>query len=543
MNIRNNQNKGRVLLLAASVVCAVLIIYFGMTIYFNSHIFTKTWFGDVKLSGCSSEGAKDKLNDMLSDYSLSIHGRDDMEEKVASKDIDLVYVLNGYTERIIEEQNPFAWPVHLFKKTEIEEKFEVEYDSEKLNSIIDNMDYMKEDNIVKPKDAYIADYQSGVGFELIPEVMGNELDYDRFMACINQALLDIKDEINVDEAGCYNNPEVLSSDEEIIEKEKYLNTFTNTKITYTFGEDTLVIDGDTVYEWMKIKKNGKVKIDEEKVRAFVDSMGSKYDTIFRRRVFKTHYGTEVTIDNGDYGWWMDRSTETNEIIKLIKKGEVVDREPAYFQKAVQYGPQDYGNTYVEINLTAQHLFLYKKGKVVLESDFVSGKATKDRQTPPGIFGITYKERDATLVGEDYETPVSYWMPFNGSVGMHDAIWRTKFGSNLYKGGGSHGCINLPFNVAAKIYDKIEKGTPVICYELPGTESKSLTYQSDEEIAQFVVDAIDRIGEVSKDRKLILEKFLPRTRKCYNELTYNQKRYVTNLSKLERAEKEFKELLS
>ena len=125
--------------------------------------------------------------------------------------------------------------------------------------------------------------------------------------------------------------------------------------------------------------------------------------------------------------------------------------------------------------------------------------------------------------------------------MHDATWRKKFGSNIYKSGGSHGCINLPFNVAARIYDEIEKNTPVICYYLAGTESTSITTQDDKEIAQFAVDAIDRIGEVKKERKTFLAKFLKRTRKCYNELSYNQKKYVTNIDKLTKAEKELKAL--
>ena len=146
-----------------------------------------------------------------------------------------------------------------------------------------------------------------------------------------------------------------------------------------------------------------------------------------------------------------------------------------------------------------------------------------------------------IVGEDYETPVSYWMPFNKNVGLHDAIWRNKFGSNFYKAGGSHGCINLPFYVAEKIYNMVEKGTPVICYELAGTESSSVTSQGDKEIAQFVVDAIDRIGDIVPSRKAALEKTLKRIRDSYNGLTSNQRKYVTNLNKLEKAEKDFKEL--
>ena len=541
MSIKKLSKTHKIAIIMALVVCVLLFIYLCMAAYFNSHIFPKTRFGELNLSGKSAGDAEHMLNELLADYSLIISGRDGASEVISRDDIALKYVLDGFCDKLIDAQNPFAWPAHLFEKSVIDEKFEVTYDTDMLADKIASMDMTNEGNMVEPVDAYIAEYESGVGFKVVDEVVGSRLDMDMFSAAIDGALLNMERSLDVDEAGCYVNPQVYASDKKIKKQAKYLNKFTDTKITYTFGDDVIVVDGDMVYSWMKIKKNGKVVLNEDKIREFVNGLGSKYDTIFRSRTFKTSYKKDVVIDNGDYGWWMNRQQEASELINLIKKGTVADREPVYYQKANKYGKDDYGDTYVEINLTAQHLFLYKQGELILESDFVSGKLTKDRKTPPGVFGVTYKERDATLVGADYETPVSYWMPFNGSIGMHDATWRSKFGSNIYKGSGSHGCINLPFYVAEKIYNEVEKNTPVICYYLPGTESTSVTLQDDKEIAQFVVDAIDRIGEVKKERRTILEKFLPRIRKCYNELSYNQKKYVTNLGKLEKAEAKLKTL--
>lgn len=55
------------------------------------------------------------------------------------------------------------------------------------------------------------------------------------------------------------------------------------------------------------------------------------------------------------------------------------------------------------------------------------------------------------------------MPFNGGIGLHDATWRNSFGGSIYKNNGSHGCINLPYNVASKIYNSIKVGDPIVCY--------------------------------------------------------------------------------
>ena len=45
-----------------------------------------------------------------------------------------------------------------------------------------------------------------------------------------------------------------------------------------------------------------------------------------------------------------------------------------------------------------------------------------------------------------------------------ASWQSAFGGNRYKTGhGSHGCINLPEDQAALIYNTIDGGYPIIIY--------------------------------------------------------------------------------
>lgn len=542
MKTKDGLSVGKKLIIAIAVIAVILLAaYFIIAIYFKSHAFPNTYIQNVSISWKSEDGIEKKINSMLDDYTLTLITREEETESINCADVGLKYITDGYGDELISAQHVLTWPAHLFKKTVYTSEFDIEYDEKLFDDVINGLKCVQNTDVVQPEDAYIADYVSGEGYKIVPEVLGNVIDKDALKKTISDALTNMDKEINLDEKKCYIEPEIYSTDESITEKAAYLNKFTDTRIVYTFGEDEVVVDGDVVHEWMNVSKKGKVTIDETKVRAFVDSLGSKYDTIFRSRKFVTTSGKEITLSEGDYGWWMNRAAETEELIKLVKKGKQENRKPVYFQEAEQYGANDYGNTYVEINLTAQHLYVYKDGSKVLESDFVSGKNTPDRRTPSGVYGITYKERDATLVGEDYETPVSYWMPFNKNVGLHDAIWRNKFGSNFYKAGGSHGCINLPFYVAEKIYNIVEKGTPVICYELAGTESSSVTSQGDKEIAQFVVDAIDRIGDVVPSRKPTLEKTLKRVRDSYNGLTSNQRKYVTNLSKLEKAEKDFKEL--
>ena len=197
---------------------------------------------------------------------------------------------------------------------------------------------------------------------------------------------------------------------------------------------------------------------------FVSEQAKEYDTYGKKRKFTTVQGIELNLSSGAYGWKTDREEEIKALTEAIQNGETVDKEPAYISKGAQKGSNDIGNSYVEIDLTNQHLYLFKDGDIVLETDFVSGNMSKaDCVTPPGVFGLTYKTRNAILRGANYETPVNYWMPFNGNVGMHDATWRRAFGGTIYLTSGSHGCINLPLHMAASIYEYVSTGFPVVCY--------------------------------------------------------------------------------
>ena len=107
--------------------------------------------------------------------------------------------------------------------------------------------------------------------------------------------------------------------------------------------------------------------------------------------------------------------------------------------------------------------MYKKGEKIVDTPIVSGCVSWGCSTPTGVYSLTYKTRNATLRGPGYATPVSYWMPFNGDIGMHDATWRSSFGGTIYKWDGSHGCINMPLNAVKQVYENIEDTMPIIVW--------------------------------------------------------------------------------
>ena len=146
------------------------------------------------------------------------------------------------------------------------------------------------------------------------------------------------------------------------------------------------------------------------------------------------------------------------------------REPSYASRGASHEGNDYGSTYAEVDLTNQMVYFVQNGQVVLSSACVTGNPNNGNGTPQGVYSLAYKELDSVLRGEkrpdgsyEYESPVKYWMPFNGGIGFHDATWQSSFGGSRYLTNGSHGCINLPYDVAGQLYNLISAGTPVVCH--------------------------------------------------------------------------------
>lgn len=118
----------------------------------------------------------------------------------------------------------------------------------------------------------------------------------------------------------------------------------------------------------------------------------------------------------------------------------------------------FDHTYVKISISNQTLEYYQKNKVVLKTDITTGQ---NNGTPTGNYKVIKKARNTYLMTKEYKSFVKYWIGFLGSnYGIHDASWRKKFGGKEYLFNGSHGCVNVPADKAAKLYSLIELGTPI-----------------------------------------------------------------------------------
>jgi hypothetical protein len=454
------KRKKIIIILIISLI-SLLIVYLGMAVYFMEHFYFRTEINGTNVSGKSVKAVERLMLSDLEAYTLTLKMRDDKSEEITASDIGLRY--NEYEDfkSIKKGQNPFAWITTLFNKDKIRIGVGVSYDVELLRTRVDRLSCFNINNIVEPENpTFIYEDNS---FVIVDEVNGSKVNKEVLLVHVAQALNKRDGVLDLDEADCYIKPEYTSKSPEIIKTRNLLNKYVSTKITYVFGDRKEILEGSTINKWLSVNENYNVEIDEDEVKKYIDSLASKYNTVGRTRKFTTSSGRTINIGKGDYGWAINKAKETEALIEAIEEGKAVSKEPAYSQRANSRYSNDIGNTYVEIDMSRQHLWFYKNGKLIANGPIVTGNVSKNHTTPPGVFRLKAKIRNTVLRGRDYEAPVDYWMPFNGGIGMHDADWRSSFGGQIYRTNGSRGCINCPYNLAKTIYNNIEVGTPVICF--------------------------------------------------------------------------------
>ena len=461
MNIKIKKPNKSTMKVSIIIFFISLVIYIGISIYYSTHFYYGFVFNGIEASGKTVEQLDKELLYKYKTYTLELKERNGIKEQVKAADIDLKYNAKGKIQDLKDHQNSFKWIHAIFKPKSTEIYGLVTYDEKLLKEYFDKLSCFSSKKIIEPQNASFK--YSNTGYVIVNEIMGNKVNAKPLYENVVNAIAKGETTINLESKNYYVNPLYISSSKEVINTKNLLNKYIASKITYTFTGGKEVLDGSIIHNWIRVRENLSISFDEAKMKSYLGKIDNNYDTYGKERDFITSLGTNIKVSGGTYGWLVNRRGEVSDLITTIKKGQTVTKEPHYIQTAVSHNINDIGNTYLEINITKQHLWFYKNGSLIVEGDVVTGNVNRNLATPTGVYGLQYKERNATLKGEDYSTPVNVFMPFNGNIGIHDAGWRNVFGGSVYLTNGSHGCINAPPNVAKTIFNNIDAGTPVICH--------------------------------------------------------------------------------
>ncbi len=479
-SVRNNRKNGRrkkrgmksagakPWIIAGSIVGILLVIYLGVSAFFIGHFYVNTTINGKDFSGATAEAVEAYFKDQVEGYELTLIEQGNQSDTIQGSDISLEYRESTEVEDALKKQNPLLWVKAFFSKTATDVTVSVEYDEAALAERIQSIQAVTAEQ-TEPVSAYPK--FDGNSFVVEPEVYGTAVDMEVLSETIGKYITEFRTELNLMEENCYKLPKYTSDSPEVQAACDTMNEYCKASVTYTMTEN-VVVDKALISAWLSYDENMKVTFNEDAVREWMRQFGATYDTVGSTRTITSPSGKTVEVSGGTYGWSVDEDTETQNLINSIKNGETATREPAYAQTAASHSAQDWGSTYLEVDLSAQYMWYIVDGAVALQSDVVTGLPTADRATPSGVYYILYTERNATLKGETdpetgkpiYETPVSYWMPFTWQGhGFHDATWQPAFGGSLYQSLGSHGCVNMPLDQAANLFNMLSSGTPVVIH--------------------------------------------------------------------------------
>jgi len=437
-----------------------LALYLGVSIYFTNHFYYGSIINGINVSGKTVEQVDNEISLKSKTYTLELKERGGVKEQIKAIDIGLKYNAKGKIQVLKDNQNSHSWIFALFNSKASEISGLYTYNEKLLKEHFNKLASLDSKKIIEPKNPSFK--YSDNGYVIVEEVNGNKVNSKLLYANVVNAIIKGETTIDLETKKYYINPKYTTDSKEVKNTKILLDKYIASKITYTFTGGKEVIDASVIHNWLEVNQNLVISFDKDKMDTYVRKLDDNYNTYGKDRTFATALGTTVNVSGGDYGWLVNRTTEITDLMVAIKAGQTITKVPRYAQTAATHNVNDIGNTYVEINLTRQHLWFYKNGSLIVQGDVVTGGVSTHHQTPTGVYRLKYKVRNFVLRGPGYNCPVAVFMPFNGGIGIHD-LGRDLYGRNVYLTNGSHGCINCPPSLAKTIYNNIDANTPIICY--------------------------------------------------------------------------------
>ena len=473
------KQKGKAGLIAALVlfflIAAAGVSYIAYATQYSDRFIEGTYINGMDVSHMTVDEVEEELRARVEDYSLTLTFLDGQEETLSMEDIGFAYQSDGKAAEIMKTQNALEWIRGVLGQgVEFEVSEAYTYDGEKLEAAFMALPEMQPENQRKPQDAHMA-FGDDVRLMIVPEDNGTVIDASKVIPALKSAVTTGETAVDVTALGAYSKAAVTKTDPDLVTQVADLNTYLDVSVTYTmYDGSTVLIDKEAISTWLSVKEDDpdyyymNTEVLKEKCTEFARSLAQQYDYTTDSVVFQSTNHGEKHYETEPAGYLIGEADEAAQLYEDILSREDVEREPIY--SLYDEPKTTVGDTYIEVDIPYQHVYVYVDGQLYYDTPCVTGKATDpNRITHTGLYSIYYKQRNRTLQGNinpatgqpSYSSFVNYWMAFNDAEGLHDASWRSSFGGDIYRYSGSHGCVNLPYNAAKTIYGVCEVGTPVI----------------------------------------------------------------------------------
>ena len=478
-----NRNHRRAFWISLLAVLVILGGIYGYGYHYcGTHFMPGTRINGYECGGMTDEEAETVFAKAAESYVLNLRFRGGDTEMIRAEDMGFAYKPDGSITALLQEQDQMLWPKYFLENAQYEINPGGSCDYDLLTGTLQALPELQEENMEVPEDAYI-EFQDGEGdvdgsFVIVPDTEGSMIDPTQLIAGAGAAAASYADIVEVEEiSGAYVAAEIQADNAKLVARCADLNEIVGASITYVQPDgDTMKLNADVMKDWLVEDKNGKLVKDEdkwdEKLWEFLEKLAINCNTVGMTRKFHSTLRGEIAVSGGYYGYMVNQIAEHDRLVEDLSNGVKETRRPEYYISPYNEETENdgIGTTYIEVDLGAQHVWCYVDGVLKMECDCVSGNMADGHGTEAGVHSIMFMKKNATLQGimqsngeYEYETEVSYWMPFYTDTGFHDAWWRTAFGGTIYQTDGSHGCVNLPVDAAKELFSYCDEGMPVVVY--------------------------------------------------------------------------------
>ncbi len=457
-------------ILGGSLGGSLLIAYIIVAIVYSNKFLPNTYINKIAVGGMSKQEAHDTLMEQAEVADLELITSEGETVVFPASEYDAYYSLELEKLDDAFSENSILWIRKLFAESSYTVEYDINYDDKVMQLMFERYGWGSDPS----KDAYIEMNPETQLYEIVPETIGDKFDKSVLTAYVGQELRTGNFSIDIVESGSYDNYLANIKAEDLTEHLELCNKYAKCAITFDFSDRKEVLDGATIASWVYFTEDAKTAFNRAYIEEFVAAMADKYDTYGRPRTFRSTLDGVITVPwtkTSIYGWQIDQEATTEQILELLEQGESVTVKPKYTDWGYGFtrDTNDIGGTYIEIDISAQHIWYYKNGIINMEADCVTGTETdRSRRTPRGIFQIWSHDSPrklGTMATHGYEVWVDYWMPIDYTgIGLHDMKSRGAFGGSIYMYNGSHGCINLPYQFVKNLFNTAVNGTPVIVHD-------------------------------------------------------------------------------
>lgn len=436
------------------VVAFVAIVIVAIVKFCNEHFYFNTYINGVNCSFLTVDKAAEKIQQNLNDRVIAIKVNETQSYFVTGDSFGLRITDFEELAHFLESQKKGSYNLK-YEYTLVET---VKVDTDKIRCYLSSIDELQIKNMIWPKDAHLQQGEDGF-LSIVPEVYGNWIDLENATSyCAtqikaNEQFVDLSFIAHVE-------PSIFYDNEELNEKKDTINSILSTSIIFRLCDGSVdILDNTVMKNWIYTDKAGQYYINVKKgVTDFVWAQWEKLNEINGKIIFNpTGLENPVIISlREDQRLILNVDEEIRQIQELLKTPGSYVMEPVYFNPL---NLDDILN-FIEIDIRRQTVWMYYNGECIVETKCVTGNLSKGYDTPLGIFHLVEKATDATLMENSH---ANYWMLFYDGCGLHDALWRSEFGGDIYKSNGSHGCVNLPLDAAKTIYKYAEINMLIIIY--------------------------------------------------------------------------------